>query len=179
MKNKMIKSLVLSGVFIATGLVLPMAFHAIGGAGPVFLPMHIPVLIAGFFLELPFAAAVGILTPLLSSLLTGMPPFFPVLPYMILELATYGAIVSLLYRKSKVNVCMSLIISMICGRIMAGAAVWVLATIFMVQLPSPVVFVQGAIIKGIPGIIIQLILIPSIVLGVKRFNPTSEFHKLT
>ena len=177
MKNQMTKELVLSGVFIAMGLVLPIAFHAIGGGGPVFLPMHIPVLIAGFFLGWPFALAVGVFTPLISSLLTGMPPFFPVLPYMMLELATYGVIVSLLYRNLKMNVYVSLIISMACGRVMAGITVWALATFFMAKLPSPVVFVQGAILKGIPGIIIQIIFIPAIVLAAKKFNPTTELRK--
>lgn len=174
MKNQRINNLVLSGIFIAMGLILPMIFHGFGGGGPVFLPMHIPVLIAGFFLELPFAIAVGILTPVLSSLLTGMPPLFPVLPYMALELAVYSAVVSLLYRKLKLNVYISLIISMICGRIMAGIAIWALITFFTVQLPSPVVFIQGAIIKGIPGIVIQLILIPIVVLSTNKFKSTAS-----
>lgn len=116
--------------------------------------MHIPVLIAGFFLDWPFALLVGALTPLLSSLLTGMPPFFPVLPYMMLELATYGAVVSFFYENLKMNVYEWLIISMVCGRVMAGVTVRVLATFFTVKLPSPVIFVQGAIVKGLPGIII-------------------------
>lgn len=177
MKNQMTKKLVLSGIFIAMGIMLPMAFHIIERGGSVFLPMHIPVLIAGFFLGWPFALAVGTLTPLLSSLLTGMPPLFPVLPYMMLELATYSVVVSLLYRELKMNVYGSLIISMVCGRIMAGATVWVLATFFTVKLPGPVMFVQGAIIKGLPGIIIQLILIPIIVLTVKKLNLTREIYK--
>ncbi|NMA85532.1 MAG: ECF transporter S component [Epulopiscium sp.] len=177
MKKQIQKELVLSGVFIAMGLVFPIAFHAIGGGGPVFLPMHIPVLIAGFFLSWPFTLAVGVLTPILSSLLTGMPLFFPVLPYMVLELATYGTIVSFLYRDLKRNVYMALIISMVCGRVMAGAAVWVLATFFMAKLPSPILFIQAAILKGIPGILIQLIFIPAIVLTAKKLNLSSEFGK--
>ncbi|MBU5428084.1 ECF transporter S component [Tissierella pigra] len=173
MKNKKTNDLVLAGIFVSMGLILPIVFHGFGGGGPVFLPMHIPVLIAGFFLELPFAIAVGILTPVLSSLLTGMPPVFPVLPYMALELTVYSAVVSLLYRKLKLNVYISLIISMICGRIMAGIAVWALITFFTVQLPSPVLFIQGAIINGLPGIVIQLILIPIIVLSTNRFKNTA------
>lgn len=175
MKKQTTKELVLSGVFIAMGLVLPIAFHAMGGGGPVFLPMHIPVLIAGFFLSWPFAFAVGVLTPLLSSILTGMPPFFPVLPYMMFELVTYGTVVSLLYRKLKMNVYLSLIISMVCGRIMAGTVVWILGTILMVKLPGPVVFLQGAIITGIPGILIQLIFIPATVLAMKRSTRLGNF----
>lgn len=163
------KQTILAGALIAIGLVLPMAFHAIGG-GAVFLPMHIPVLMGGFCLSAPFAVAVGVLTPLISSVLTGMPPVFPVLPFMIIELATYGLMVSLLYRKMKRHVVPTLMISMMIGRIMAGLAVWILATFFMAKLPGPLVFVTGAVIKGLPGIVIQLIFIPIIVLSVQRWN---------
>ena len=169
MKSKSPKPLVLSGVLIAIGVVLPIVFHAFGG-GSVFLPMHIPVLIAGFYLEVPFALAVGVLIPLLSSMITGMPPVFPVLPFMMVELPTYGVMVSVLYRKLKANVYSSLILSMICGRMMAGVAVWVLATFFMAKLPSPMIFISGAVIKGIPGILVQLIFIPIIVMTVKKKN---------
>lgn len=93
-----------------------MIFHAFG-LGSTFLPMHIPVLLAGFVISIPFAITVGALTPFLSSVFTGMPPLFPVMPYMVFELAAYGAVASILYRKLKVNVYISLIGSMIAGRI--------------------------------------------------------------
>jgi thiamine transporter ThiT len=178
MRNKSVKPLVLSGALIAIGIVLPIVFHAIGG-GSVLLPMHIPVLIAGFYLGVPFALAVGVLTPLLSSMITGMPPLFPVLPFMMVELATYGIMVSVLYRKLKVNVYGSLILSMICGRMMAGATVWVLATFFMAKLPSPLIFISGALVKGIPGILVQLVLIPIVVMTVKRKNLFQETRNMT
>lgn len=178
MKKQITKKLTLSGVFIAIGIILPIAFHAIEGGGSIFLPMHIPVLMAGFFLDWPYALAVGVLTPLLSSSLTGMPPLFPVLLFMIPELAVYGTVVSLLYRNLKMNVYAALIISMVCGRIIAGVVVWILTTFFMAKLPSPIVFVQGAILKGIPGIIIQLILIPAVVLTVGKIYPASQIDSL-
>lgn len=162
MKNQLTKQLVLSGLFIALGIILPMVFHVFGG-GVIFLPMHIPVIIAGFFLSVPYALIVGVLTPLLSSLLTGMPPVFPVLPLMMFELATYGVIASFFYRKCNMNVYVSLIVSMVCGRIMAGVVVWVLATFFMAKLPGPIIFITGTVVKSIPGIIIQLIFIPAVV----------------
>jgi riboflavin transporter FmnP len=89
MHKNTIRQITLAGLFIAIGLILPMAFHVLG-PGTTFLPMHIPVLMAGFSLGLPMALLVGILTPILSSLLTGMPLIFPVLPFMILELGTYA-----------------------------------------------------------------------------------------
>lgn len=167
MQNKKVRETVLSGIFIALGLVLPVAFHALG-AGSTFLPMHIPVLLAGFVVSVPFAVAVGAITPILSFLFTGMPPVFPVLPFMVFELATYGAIASLLFRKFRLNVYISLIGSMIAGRIVSSIVVWVLATFFMAKLPNPFVFITGGIVEGIPGIIIQIIFIPGIVLALEK-----------
>lgn len=169
MQNKSVRETVLSGLFIALGLILPMVFHAFG-AGSTFLPIHIPVLIAGFVVSLPFALAVGVITPILSSLFTGMPPVFPVLPFMVFELATYGAVVSLLYRKFKLNVYISLISSMVVGRIVSSLVVWALATFFMAKLPNPIVFITGGITQGIPGIIIQIVFIPGIVLALQKSN---------
>lgn len=169
MQNKSVKEMVLSGLFIAMGLLLPMIFHAFG-MGSTFLPMHIPVLLAGFIVSMPYAIAVGVVTPILSSLLTGMPPMFPVLPYMVFELAAYGAVASLLYRRLKLNVYISLVGSMIVGRIVSGIAVWVLATFFMAKLPGPILFITGSITKSIPGIIIQLVFIPALILVLNKSN---------
>ncbi len=167
MKNKSVRELVISALSMAIGLLLPMIFHAFG-LGSAFLPMHIPVLIAGFAVSLPFAILVGVLTPLLSAFLTGMPPLFPVLPFMIFELAAYGAAASLLYRKFRLNVYISLITSMIAGRIVSGLAVWVLAVFFAAKLPGPVAFVAGSITGSIPGIIIQIVFIPALVMILDR-----------
>lgn len=169
MHKKTIREITLAGFFIAIGLVLPMAFHVFG-PGTTFLPMHIPVLIAGFSLSLPFALLVGILTPLLSSLLTGMPVIFPVLPFMIFELAAYAAGASLLYRTLKVNVYVSLVITMIIGRIAAMITVWALVNYTTAKLPNPIVFVTGAVTVGLPGIAIQLLLIPPIVILLRKRN---------
>lgn len=167
MEKKSVREIVLSGLFIALGLILPMVFHVFG-AGSTFLPMHIPVLLAGFAVSVPFAIAVGVITPVLSSVLTGMPPAFPVLPYMMFELAAYGTVTSFLYRKLNLNVYVSLVCSMIAGRIVSAVVVWVLATFFVTKLPGPIVFITGAIAQGIPGIIIQIIFIPAIIFSLNK-----------
>ena len=167
MRNKKVRSIVLSGLFIAVGVLLPVVFHATGSGG-IFLPMHIPVMLAGFFLDIPFALAVGIATPLVSSLITGMPPLFPVMPYMAAELPVYALVCSLLYRKIKLNAHLSLVISMIAGRIAAAAAVWILATFFTANLPAPPAFIAAAIVTGLPGIALQLLIIPFVVSAVER-----------
>ena len=157
MKLTKTKELVLSGLLIALGLVLPMAFHLFKAGGPVFLPMHIPVLLGGMILSPVFALLVGVLTPIVSNLLTSMPPLMPMLPIMIVELGLYGLVASILRKKLNLNVFISLIISMIIGRIGAGLVVYVMTSVFAVQFAPPIAFVIGGISKGIPGIIIQLI----------------------
>jgi len=85
-------------------------------------------------------------------------------------LAAYGYVASFLYRKMHRNVYTSLIGSMICGRIISGIAVWVLATLFAAQLPGPVIFITASVAKGLPGIVIQLIFIPAIVLLLEKYK---------
>ena len=68
-----VKRVVVAAACAALGIVLPMAFHALPGAGNVWLPMHIPVMICGLVAGPVAGAATGVLAPVLSSLLTGMP----------------------------------------------------------------------------------------------------------
>lgn len=154
------KNLVLGAVFIAVGLVLPIAFHMFGGGGPVFLPMHIPVLLAGLLLGPVNGLIVGVVTPILSSLFTGMPPLLPMLPIMIFELAVYGYVTGYIQKKLQKNVYISLIIAMLLGRITAGLVVFTMVNVFAFNLPNIFIFIWGAIAKGLPGIVIQLVLIP-------------------
>ena len=102
------KNLIIAAFCLALGLVLPGAFHAIG-AGTVFLPMHIPVLLCGLLCGWQYGAAVGFVVPLLSSVLTGMPPIFPVAPAMMLELCAYGLLTGLLYHRFKQNLYVALV----------------------------------------------------------------------
>lgn len=167
MGDKRVRELIVSGLFIAIGVFLPVVFHSTG-SGSVFLPMHIPVMLAGFLLDIPFALAVGVATPLISSLITGMPQFFPIMPYMAVELAVYATICSLMYRKIRLNAHISLVVSMIAGRIAAALAVWVLAAFFMANLPEPPAFIAAAIVTGLPGIVLQLLIIPVVTSAIEK-----------
>jgi len=159
---------VYSGVFIALGIIIPQIFHYIGGPalGSIILPMHLPVIVAGFICGPLAGVLTGILTPVLSSTITGMPPV-PKLWFMIIELAAYGGLSGLLYFKMKMNIILSLILSMIAGRIIYGGAFIIAVNLFGINLP-PALGVTGALIKGIPGIILQLILIPVIIVVLER-----------
>ncbi|WBW96808.1 ECF transporter S component [Oceanirhabdus sp. W0125-5] len=159
--NLRTSNLVKASLFLALGLILPFIFHSTGVPGQVFLPMHIPVLLCGFILGPQYGVMVGIVTPLLSSLLTGMPPLFPIGVSMIFELATYGLVGGYLYRNRKINLYISLIISMISGRLISG----IMKYILMVGTGKAFVlkgFLIASFVTCIWGIVIQFILIPLI-----------------
>lgn len=96
------KYITLSAPFIAMGILFPILFHSIG-LGPMFLPMFWPVVISAFFLPIPYIVAVGILTPLLSSFMTGMPPP-PILYKMIFELGILSVVLGYLYKSTRYGV---------------------------------------------------------------------------
>lgn len=157
---KKTKNLTYGALLIVLGVVTPMIFHTFNMGGKIFLPMHIPVLIAGLLLDPLYALFVGVLTPILSSILTSMPPLMPMLPIMVFELGTYGLVASLIKNKAKQNDIISLIGAMIAGRIVAGIVVYFMVSLFSVKLPAPHIFISSGIVTGLPGIAIQIVLIP-------------------
>ncbi len=169
MRKDSTKQLVLSGLFIALGLLLPFLVGQIPSLGAALLPMHIPILICGFVCGWPYGLAVGFITPLLRSFLFGMPPIYTALA-MAFELAAYGFMTGLLYRvlpKRNGFVYVSLVASMICGRI-----IWGLVSILIYGLRGSAftmqLFVSGAVLNAIPGIIIQIVIIPLIIIALKK-----------
>ena len=163
------KKLVLTALSAAIGVVLPQAFHMIPNAGSVILPMHIPVLIAGFLVGPVYGLACGIITPLLYHLIFSMPPA-PVLPGMLCELAVYGLMSGLLNKAVKMEnqlakVYVVLIGAMLCGRITYGI---LNALIFRAGSYSMQAWLSAAFVTAIPGIIIQLLLIPILVIRLRR-----------
>ncbi len=129
--------------------------------------MHIPVLICGFIVGIPAGIIVGLLAPFLSHLLTSMPPAYAV-PLMTMELPAYGLVAGLTYRKMKINIYLALLISMIVGRLIFALGLVILG--LFVELPyGPLQFFAagGAVVTGVPGIIVQFIIIPPIVAAIK------------
>lgn len=146
-------------VCIASGILLPIAFHWAGAMGSVFLPMHIPVLIAGLFLGAKAGIFTGLLTPLLSSLTTGMPPVMPTLPLMVVELSIYGLASGFFYQKRHLPLLWALTTAMLLGRFAACGMSYCLSLSLGIKLP-PITYLSGAFITGLPGIILQVFLIP-------------------
>ena len=168
MKYSNVKKMVFAAACVALCLVLPMAFHAIPNAGQVILPMHIPVLLCGLVCGWPYGGICGILGPLLSSVITGMPPA-AMLPSMMVECCVYGFTSGLLMKyvrtgKPVTDLYISLVSAMIAGRVVAGFAK---ALIFTPGV-APFAWVTTSLVTGIPGIAIQLVLMPLVVTALTR-----------
>ena len=163
-----VKKLVFTAVCAALCVVLPMAFHAVPNGGTVLLPMHIPVLLCGLICGWPYGGVCGLVGPLLSSLLTGMPPA-AVLPSMMVECGVYGLVSGLLMqlvhtRRPVLDLYISLVSAMVLGRVVSGVAK---ALIFNPGV-SPFAWVTTSLVTGIPGIITQLLLMPLVIYALTR-----------
>lgn len=158
-----------TALFLALALVLPIGLHALGQlSGRVFLPMHFPVLLAGFLVGPVSGFVVGLLAPVLAHLMSPMPPSYAVAP-MTLELSLYGLVAGLAYVRLRLNIYIALLAAMIVGRLMFALGLVILG-LFMDLPYDPVVYFSaaGPIVSGLPGIVIQLFLIPVIVAAIRR-----------
>ncbi|MDD3290433.1 MAG: ECF transporter S component [Eubacteriales bacterium] len=171
-QNKSISNMILSGLFLALGLILPFLTGQIQQFGNMMLPMHIPVLLCGFVCGPLWGLAVGLTTPLLRSILFTMPPLFPMAAAMAFELAAYGLLTGVLGRmfsKDKKGIYAALMISMLGGRVVWGMA----ARIFFGIAGMPFdwkIFLAGGLLNAWPGILVQLILIPPLVQTIRRIT---------
>ena len=173
--NKTLK-MVLSALFLAMAFVLPFLTGQIPEIGSMLCPMHIPALLCGYFCGWPWGLTVGLIAPVLRSLLFGMPPMFPVAICMAFELATYGAVSGLLYHKlprNKASIFVSLLVAMVAGRLVWGAARFLCAGLDVSAFGLSA-FWAGAITTAIPGIVVQLVLIPILVMALEKFNPVAS-----
>ena len=175
---------VFSGMFLALALVLPLLTGQLQQLGNALCPMHIPVLLCGFFCGPLFGSAVGFLAPLLRFLIFGMPPLYPIGMAMCFELAAYGLVSGLLYRllpDTKPYIYVSLLSAMLAGRIVWGTARWIMFGLGGADFGFAA-FIAGAFTNAVPGIILQLILIPALVMALRKAFPdfrTSGKHKTT
>lgn len=166
-----------AGLFLALGIILPLVTaHGFGMSGNILLPMHIPVLLCGFYCGPMMGFLCGLLLPVLNSVLTGMPALFPMVLIMTCELSVYGLASGLFYRISRCNqsyisLYMVLLSSMISGRIAYGIACSVLL-LSGTQLGN--ISVVGAVATGLPGIAVQLLLIPAIIRRIRPIYPSCD-----
>ena len=158
-------------MFLALALVLPLLTGQLQQLGNALCPMHIPILLCGFFCGPIYGLAVGLIAPVLRFFIFGMPPLLPIGIPMSFELATYGLISGYLYRKlptKKSSVYLSLVIAMLGGRLVWGTAETVLMGLGKSEFGWNAFF-AGAFVNAIPGIIIQIVLIPILVITLSKF----------
>ena len=157
--------MIISAVMAALGLVLPVAFHAVG-LGNHFLPMLLPLLLNGFLVSLPWAALTGAVVPVISSLATGMPPMYPpVAAQMSLEGVVLGGVAAAIYRSQPRRLWPALLSAVLLGRLSALAAAWFLARLFGL----PAAFVSAAmLVRGLPGVALQMAVVPLVVRQLQR-----------
>lgn len=160
------KQITLSALFLSIGLILPFFTGQIQVIGNQLLPMHIPVLLCGYFVGAPYGLIVGFILPLLRFFLFGMPLITNAI-CMSFELATYGFISGYFYRffhKTIKGIYISLVIAMFLGRM-----VWGLMSFLILGLDFTFsMFISAAFFNAIVGIAIQLLFIPLLVMTLKK-----------
>lgn len=170
-RRKPILNLTLSAMFMAIGMVLPFLTGQIKQIGSMLLPMHIPVFLCGLICGWQYGLIVGFVLPILRSMVFGMPILFPTGIAMAFELATYGAVIGWLYSHSRWQCVIALyrcmIVTMLAGRLVWGVVQVVLLGISGNSFTWKM-FITGALLNAIPGIILQLILIPAIMVALNR-----------
>lgn len=165
-----VRKLTYAALYLAIAMILPFVTGQIPEIGAMLCPMHIPALLCGFMCGWPWGLAVGFLAPLVRSVAFGMPALFPGAVAMAFELAVYGGVSGLLYRLSSKKIGMIytiLLTAMVAGRVVWGAVQYFLAGLSNSTFPWEA-FLAGAVINALPGIILQLILIPLVVMAMER-----------
>lgn len=169
-KHKTVKNLTLSAMFIALGMILPFLTGQIPYVGQMLLPLHFPVLLCGFICGAGWGTLVGFVLPLLRMAMFGMPPLMTAIA-MAFELATYGFVAGYLYSHSRWKCLVSLYRCLIAA-MLAGRVVWALVEVMLFGLQGQTftwqMFLAGAFSTALPGIILQLIVIPGIMLALGK-----------
>ena len=180
MKKTDVRTLVMAALFLALALVLPFLTGQIPEIGAMLCPMHIPALLCGFFCGWPWGLAVGLMAPVLRSLMFGMPPMFPVAVCMSAELATYGAVSGLLYSKlprNKMSIYIALLMAMVAGRLVWGVAQFLCVGLDISAFGLSA-FWAGAVTTAIPGIVAQILLIPVLMMAMEKHRSVMDGSKV-
>lgn len=166
-----VKKLAVTAMLFAVGMVLPFFIGQIPAIGKMLLPMHIPVLLCGFIVGWQYGALIGFLLPIVRGLVFGMPPLYPNAVAMAFEMAAYGFVSGYLYSHARWQCTKMLYISLVTA-MLAGRIVWAFAEVILLGIGGNIftwkMFAAGAFLNAIPGIIVQLTLIPLIMVALRR-----------
>lgn len=171
MSRDHLKNITLAAMFMALGLILPFFTGQIRLIGNMLLPMHIPVFLCALICGWRYGLPVAFILPLLRSFLFGMPVFFPSAVAMAFELATYAFVSGFLYERSHWQCVRALYRCMLIAMV-AGRIVWGFVQVILLGLSGSAftyeAFIAGALLNAIPGIILQLVLIPIVMVALDR-----------
>ena len=171
MNHNFLKNMALAALFLAIGLVLPFFTGQIPAVGKMLLPMHIPVLLCGLICGWQWGLGVGFVLPVLRSVLFSMPVMYPTATAMAFELAAYGAVIGYLYARSKWR-CVKALYKCLIPAMIAGRLVWGVVMVVLMGLSGGAftleLFMAGAVVNALPGIALQLVLIPAVMVLLDR-----------
>lgn len=168
MEERNIRQIPLAALLTVAGILLPQFFHLLG-LGAAFLPMFLPVMLGAMFLSWPFALLTAILSPLISWLLTGMPPVVPpILPILTMELMLVAVIISNLRQRTYISAFITLITAVVLDRVFLLTVVYLVFPLFAIDHP---LFSAALVVAGVPGIILQILVIPASVRLIEQKYP--------
>ncbi len=180
--NVNIRKLTLSAMFLAIGIILPMLTGQVPEIGSMLLPMHIPVFLCAFICGWEYATPMAFFLPLIRTLLFGRPNLYPEAIAIAFELAAYafvcGFIYSIVRRRNMGTAYISLVISMICGRAVRAFVQMILLKLVGLTF-SLSSFFTAVIVSAIPGMILQLAIIPTLAISLERNEKLFFFSKKT
>ena len=167
--NKLLKKTVFSALCLALCLILPGVTGHIPAIGKMLCPMHLPVLLCGFICGMPYGALIGLIAPFLKMIITGTPVLYPDAVCMAAELLSYGFFAGLFYKilpKNTGCLYISLICAMLSGRLVWGVTKYLL--LLNGKGFGLSAFWMDGFVKAAPGIAVQIILIPLLVLALRK-----------
>ena len=169
--RKPVQSLAVAAMLLALGYVLPFFTGNIPQIGSMLCPMHLPVLLCGFLCGWRYGLTVGFLLPLLRAVLIGAPPLFPAGVAMAFELGTYGLLAGFLYARSRWQ-CVVALYRCLIAAMLGGRLVWAVVRVLLSGVSGQAftweMFLSGAFLTAIPGIVLQLVFIPAVMVALDR-----------
>lgn len=173
------RRIVWASFLLILGIILPRLINFMGSQmlGNLISPMHIPVFLTALILGPFYGTLVGFTTPLFSTLIFAMPPLTPPITIlMAFELAAFGFFGGYFYSSKNRNIYLSLFSAMILGRFVYGLALIIVGPLFAFN-PPFIPFIQGVFVTGIPGMVIQLVVIPPLIQKIKPIKNFAEINK--
>ncbi len=168
------RQLVVAATAIALGTIIPFLFHGIKGAGPLFLPLYYPVIIASFLLTPSLAALTGLLTPVSSTVLTGMPPINPpIVLIMMIELLVLAGSIAVIHRRFAVSHRTTIFLAVLVNRVVYAGMLVVFAELFRLPAFS---FSLVRVISSWPGLLIILLILPALSREIEKRYRESDFY---